>query len=71
MVYRNKHVITRTLLLKKLVFEKYLSLLSPHNLYIHVFVSTNVVVTDRQLRQEGGTLYLEMIGCVTFVTQKT
>jgi hypothetical protein len=53
---------------------KYLSLLSPHNIYIHVymyFVNTDVVVIDCQLGQEGGTIYLEMMCCASFETQMT
>ena len=33
------------------------------------FLNTDVVVTDCQYRQEGGTI--EMIGCATFATQLT
>jgi hypothetical protein len=35
------------------------------------FVNTDVIVTQCQLRQEGGTIYLNMIGCATFATQMT
>ena len=54
----------------ELVFDKYLSLLSPQYIYMY-FLNTDVVVTDCQQRQEGGTIYLEMIGCATFATQMT
>ena len=35
------------------------------------FVDTGVVVTDCQWRREGGTIYLDVIGCATFATQMT
>jgi len=35
------------------------------------FVNSDVVVTDCQLRREGGKKFLEMICCATFTTQMT
>jgi hypothetical protein len=35
------------------------------------FVNSDVVVTNCQLRREGGTKLLQMICCATFTTQIT
>ena len=35
------------------------------------FVNSDVVVTNCQLRREGGTTFLVMICCATFATQIT